>query len=110
VPTLTQVLERPAGAPGLAAAVEVPAQARLTMVTPEFEASVRAHILSDLKTRIDAVIDERLYRDLEPLVTAVMEEFSARLQDQVRRTLGDVVAQAVEQAIAQEEQRAAAIR
>jgi hypothetical protein len=110
VPTLTQVLERPARQASPVSAAPALAQARLTIVTPEFEASVRAHILADLKTRIDAVIDERLYRDLEPLVTSVMETFSARLQDQVRRTLGDVVAQAVEQAIAEEERRSSAAR
>jgi hypothetical protein len=108
VPTLTQVIDAPRlQRNATTAPASTPAhQARLTMVTPEFEDSVRSQILNDLKVRIDGVIDERLYRDLEPLVTSVMEEFSAKLQDRVRQTLTEVIAEAVEQAIVQEEQRA----
>lgn len=106
VPTLTQVIEVPLVQDSSSPLPSEPNQGLTSIVTPEFEASVRRQILNDLKLRIDGVIDERLYRDLEPLVTAVMEEFSAKLQDRVRRTLGEVVAQAVEQAVAHEERRA----
>lgn len=99
VPTLTQVLERPMSqilAPSLpdAAPAETPGQG----------AGSRAQITRALRLRIDELIVERLSSELDPLVGAWLEEFSARVQHQVRQTLSEVVQQAVDQALREQGQ------
>jgi hypothetical protein len=94
LPTLTEVVEMPAASP------DAPQE-----TTPTDEAALVQRVLAAVQQRVDLVLEQRIREVLAPAWARLADEIIEQARAELPGTLREVVAQAVEQVLAERELR-----
>jgi hypothetical protein len=94
LPTLTEVVEMPA------ASADAPHE-----TAPTDEAALVQRVLAAVQQRVDLVLEQRIREVLAPAWARLAEEIIEQTRAELPGTLREVVKQAVEQALAERNQR-----